>query len=73
MKTNTLRKNDINSIFYYPASEVLTEGQYIESVKSLILKSLSVDPTLVLHCDEDIGKRFPSSIIAIDDNFPGII
>ena len=73
MKTNTLRKDDTNNIFYYPASEVLTEAQYIESVKSLIQKSISVDPTLVLHSDEDIGKRFPSSIIAIDGNAPEII
>ena len=70
MKTNTLQKRDIDIISLHLAPEVFTEQNYITHTKKLIQKSLQVDPTLVLHSDEDIGKRFLSSIVAIDEKVP---
>jgi hypothetical protein len=70
MKTNLLHKLDTDNISFHLASEIFTQKNYITHTKLLIQKSLRIDPTLVLHSDEDIGNRFTNSIVAIDEKFP---
>lgn len=73
MKTNLLHKLDTDDISFHLASEIFTQKNYITHTKLLIQKSLRIDPTLVLHSDEDIGNRFTNSIVAIDENSSWII
>lgn len=48
------------------ASEIFTEKEYIAHIKTLVQKSISHDPTLILHSDEEIQKKYHSSIVVFD-------
>jgi len=55
-----------NNIQILRASEsMVSENEYLDSIKTLITETQKEDPTVVLHSDEEIIEKFKDSIIAI--------
>lgn len=55
------------------ASECLDTETYIQWVKMLINKSLLLDPTLVPHSEEEIWRKYQSSIVAMNNSNNSIV
>lgn len=53
---------------FWLAQEILAQDEYINQSKQLILKSIELDPTLVLHDDEEISFKYYHSLIAVKWN-----
>lgn len=56
-----------------PANSLLEATEYVRSIRTLIERSMKVDPTLVLHSREEILGKYPRSIVAFHKNTREII
>lgn len=45
----------------------ISQNEYLSQVKRMILESQALDPTIVLHSDEEILKRFSNSLVALSN------
>lgn len=66
MKHTNYTWNNIS--FSTPLEANIAVSDYITSVKSLIQKEREVNPTIVLHTDEEIQAKYPTSIVALLHN-----